>query len=84
MPCYIQVHKAIVLPLCQNLLDGAVPDLPEDPVFIFPETSVRVLRAVVDYIYRGVVTVTMADLIEVYKILGTLGVPISSSVRTSS
>ena len=74
------------MPLCQNLLDGAVPDLPEDPVFIFPETSVGVLRAVVDYIYKGVVTVAKVDCdwIEVFKILRTLGVPVSSSVRTSS
>ena len=76
------MHQAIVLPLCQNLLDGAVPDVQEDPVFIFPETSASVLHAVVNYIYNGVVRVVGSDeWIETFTILRTLGVPLNSSVR---
>ena len=72
-----------MLPLCHNLLDGAFPLLQEDPVFIFPETSVSVLKAVVDYIYKGrAVVAKLQDWIDVYTILGNLGVPRSSSVRT--
>ena len=70
------------MPLCCNLLDGAVPDLKEDPVFIFPDTSVSVLKAVVDYIYKGVVKVAnIKEWIEVFKILRNLGVPLCPSVR---
>ena len=81
---FIQVHQSVVLPLCHNLLDGAVPDLKDDPVFIFPETSESVLKAVVDYIYKGrAVLAKLKDLIDVYSILSNLGIPVSSSVRTS-
>ena len=71
-----------MLPLCHNLRDGAIPFLQEDPVFIFPETSLSVLKAVVEYIYKGrAVVAKLQDCIEVYTILGNLGVPRSSSVR---
>ena len=82
--CPIQVHQSIVLPLCHNLQDGAIPLLlQEDPVFIFPETSVSILKAVVDYIYNGcAVLAKLRDLKEVYTILGNLGVTLSDSVRT--
>ena len=71
-----------MLPHCSNLLDGAVPLLQEDPVFIFPETSVSVLKAVVDYLYRGrAVLAKLQDWIEVYTILGNLGISRSDSVR---
>ena len=42
-----------------------------------------VLKAVVDYIYKGrAVVAKLQDWIDVYTILGNLGVPRSSSVRT--
>ena len=84
--CPIQAHQSIVLPLCHNLLDGAVPLLlQEDPVFIFPETSVSVLKAVVDYIYKGcAVLARIQDVKEIYTILDNLGVNLSDSVRTPS
>ena len=82
-PKSIQVHQSIVLPLCHNLLDGAIPLLQEDPVLIFPETSVTVLKAVVDYLYSGrALLAKIQDWKEVYTILGNLGVPLSDSVRT--
>ena len=82
--CYIQVHQAIVLPLCHNLQDDVIPDdLREDPVLIFPETSASVLRAAVEYIYKGFSVVSgIRDWVQLYTILRSLGVPLSSSVRT--
>ena len=82
LPCHVQVHQFIVLPLCHNLLDVAVPDLHEDPVIIFPDTSLTALDALVDYIYKGHFVAKLKDLIDVYKILRILGIPVSSSVRT--
>ena len=77
----LKVHKAVVLPRCQTLSE-MLSDIQDDAVIIFPDTSMNVLRAVINYLYEGFFNVSEAqDYVDALEILRSLGIPLSSQVR---
>jgi len=50
----VKVHKAVILTLCPVLNTTALEaNLVEDPVYLFPEDSVDIIKAFVQFIYEG-------------------------------
>ena len=49
----VQVHKAVLLPLCPLLVSAALAVAPEEPTIILPDVSTEVVYAFLHIIYEG-------------------------------
>ena len=78
----LQVHQAILLPLCENLAKAVAEVGQEDLVILLPDTPVQSIRDLVNYIYQGGFNATSAqNVLDFIRLLGNLGFPLTSLTR---
>ena len=74
----LQVHQAIILPLCENLSEAATDGGQEDLVILLPDTPAQAIRDFKKYVYSGGFEANTPSTQDFVDLLGILGFPLTS------